>query len=244
MVLSILFPLEVATGFLDKLAHGAAVGFKDMGGTKLANPIKMVTKPVLVEFKGIMEAMGDSGVAMLILSIGLTFFALIMLVKVLKSIMLSRLENLFDRVIFKSPVRGLVFGLFLTILVQSSSITTSVAIPLVGAGILSIRQIMPYTMGANIGTTVTALLASLAAFAAVGADDPAGLQKATLGLTVAFHHVLFNVVGVALLWHFRWLPIKFAESFARLAAWNRFVPLVYIIIAFYVGPLIIILLGR
>ncbi len=65
-----------------------------------------------------------------------------------------------------------------------------------------------------------------------------------LGLTVAFHHVLFNIVGVALIWNFRWLPIKLAESFAKLAAWNRFIPLVYIIIAFYVGPLIIILLGR
>ena len=47
IVLAILFPLEVATGFLDKLAGWSAHAFQDVGGTKLSSPIKVITKPVI-----------------------------------------------------------------------------------------------------------------------------------------------------------------------------------------------------
>ena len=171
----------------------------------------------------------------------LLFAGLISLVKLLRSIMVTKLENLFDRVIFKSALRGLFFGFLLTVLVQSSSITTSLVIPLVGAGILSIRQVLPYTMGSNIGTTVTALLASLAAYAAADLDS---LPAALLAVRLAFLHVSFNIIGVLLIWNVRWLPIKIAEWFARLAMWNRAVPIIYIVLTFYVGPFLIIWFGR
>ena len=237
IVLLILFPLEWATGFLTKLSDGATDLFQNAGGTKLANPIKMATKPAINAVKDLVEAMGGSGVLMLIVAVIVTFGMLIMLVRVLKSIMVTRFENLFDRVLFKSPGRALGFGLLLTILVQSSSITTSVAVPLVGAGIITLAQALPYTMGANIGTTVTALLASLAALAGASPDDRA---TAMLGVNLAFHHVLFNVIGVAVLWKLRWIPLAMAKSFARLATWNRMIPLVYIILTFYVIPFLVI----
>ena len=41
-------------------------------------------------------------------------------------------------------------------MVQSSSITTSLVVPLAGAGVLTLRQIFSFTLGANIGTTITA----------------------------------------------------------------------------------------
>jgi len=244
IVLLILFPLEVYTGVLDKLAGGSTAAFKGVGGLNLANPIGAVTKPAIGALKHAVESLGGGGWVLLVLAIALTFGGLILMVKGLRAIMVDRLENLFDRVIFKSGARGLVFGLLLTVLVQSSSITTSLAVPLVGAGILTVHQIMPYTMGANIGTTVTALLASLAAYAAANAADPESVHKATLGIEVAFHHVLFNVIGVAILYWVRWIPIRIAESFAALAQWNRLVPLVYILLTFYIVPFLIIWLGR
>ena len=243
LVLLILFPLEVFTGALDHLAGFALAGFEGVGGTKLANPIKAATKPLIKQIEHGCEAIaGDSGsMLLLVVSIVLTFVMIGMLVKTLKSIMVERVENLFDRVLFKSAPRSLVFGLLLTILVQSSSITTSVAVPLVGAGILTIRQVMPYTMGANIGTTMTALLASLAALAAAEAGE---MDTARLGLRLAFHHVLFNVVGVLLLWRFREIPIRIAENFSKLTMKNRMIPLAYIIVVFYLAPFLIILIGR
>ena len=244
LVLLVLFPLEVATGFLDWLAKGATTMFGDVGGLKLASPIKLVTKPAIGALSDAVESMGAGGWLLLAIALLCTFGGLIMLVKVLKSIMVTKLENLFDRVIFKSAGRGLVFGVLFTVLVQSSSVTTSLAVPLVGAGILTIAQVLPYTMGANVGTTVTALLAALAAYAAVNVADASAVHAATLGLQVAFHHVLFNVIGVILVWKIRWIPIRIAEWFARLAAWNRFIPLAYILITFYVLPFLVIWLGR
>lgn len=247
IVLLILFPIEVFTGIIDRMAQFCSTTFQDVGGTKLANPIKAITKPMLEQLKdfAISVTPSDSATAagwlLLFFAFVLTFGGLVGLVKLLRKIMLTRLGNLFDQVLFKSAPRALVFGLFLTILMQSSSITTSVAIPLVGAGVLSIRQVFPYTMGANIGTTMTALLASLAALAGAGPD---GRETALLGLTLAFHHVLFNVIGVVIIYPFREVPIRIAEAFSSLALWNRFIPLVYIVGTFYLLPFLIVWLGR
>ncbi len=256
-VLVILFPLEVMTGFLDKLAGWSAHAFQNIGGTKLANPIKAVTKPVINAIQDGCESVagwlndllsteffGNGSGIMLVCAILMTFAGLILLVKALKSIMIQKLENLFDRVIFKSAARGLVFGLILTILVQSSSITTSVAVPLVGAGVLTIRQVMPYTMGANIGTTVTALIAALAALAGVEIANEPAYAKAFLGLELAFHHVLFNVIGVAVVWWIREIPIRIAEGFSMIAMRNKLIPLVYIIVVFYAIPFLVVFFGR
>ncbi len=243
IVLLILFPLEVFTGVLDTLAEATSNAFQGVGGVKLADPIKAITSPLINELKRLCSHLLDekAGYLLLTLAFILTFGALIALVKVLRAIMVTRLENLFDRVLFSSPYRSLAFGLLLTIFMQSSSITTSVVVPLVGAGVLSIHQVFPYTMGANIGTTMTALLAALAALAGASAEDHA---QALLGLHLAFHHVLFNVIGVALLWPIRSLPIKIAEGFARLALWNRSIPVFYIILTFYVLPFLVVWLGR
>ena len=76
------------------------------------------------------------------------------------------------------------FGTLLTISVQSSSITTSTIVPLAGAGVLSLRQIFPFTLGANIGTTVTAMMAAL--------------TLNSYALVAAFSHLLFNISGILL----------------------------------------------
>ena len=182
----------------------------------------------------------DNGIALLIVGISLMFSMLIGLVKSLKAMAMHRIENLFDRVIFRTPRRSLAFGIALTVLVQSSSVTTSLAVPLVGAGLLTIRQVFPYTMGANIGTTCTACIAAMGALAAATPDE---LHRAILGLSVAFHHVFFNVIGVTILWWAREIPIKIAEAFASLAMVNKFIPIVYIAFTFYLLPIIVIWLG-
>jgi sodium-dependent phosphate cotransporter len=241
IVLLVLFPLEVYTGLLHKLAGQLTEVFQGAGGLTLANPLKLVTRPAIHAMQDLVEAMGGGGITMLVLAVAVTFMALVGLVTLMRSIMATRLEKLFDRILFSSPYRSLAFGLLLTILVQSSSITTSVGVPLVGAGILTIHQIFPYTMGANIGTTVTSLMAALAAYAAAMPDDR---STAILGLSLAFYHVAFNVIGVALVWPIRKVPIIMAETFSRLAVWNRFVPLVYIIVVFYLVPFLIVWKGR
>ncbi|HZK18899.1 MAG TPA: Na/Pi cotransporter family protein, partial [Clostridia bacterium] len=58
----------------------------------------------------------------------------------------------------KTPLRGVITGMLVTALIQSSSGTTVIAVGLVNAGLLSLRQAIGIIMGANIGTTVTAYL--------------------------------------------------------------------------------------
>ncbi len=244
LVLLILFPLEVFTGALRWVSGQLAQVFSGIGGAKFPNPIKIVIDPVkdgLKDFAlGISEFLSEhlfqigGGPILLILGLVLLFAMLIGLVKCLKSLMLEKVENLFDRVIFKTPYRSLALGLFLTVLVQSSSITTSLAVPLVGAGVLTIVQVVPYTMGANIGTTCTAFLAALAVAGS-------GQREAMIGLQVALFHVLFNVIGVCLIWPVRWIPIAIATRIAELAVKKRLIPLVYIVVVFYIVPLTIIL---
>jgi sodium-dependent phosphate cotransporter len=227
LTLLVLFPIEVYTGVLSTMARWCAeiIGGGEMD--KFGGPVKAITKPVVELIEGL--TVGHP-VVLLIIAIGFLFLGLIFMVKSLKSLMLSKLENLFDRVLFKTPMRSLSLGILLTFLVQSSSITTSLAVPLVGAGVITIVQVFPYTLGANIGTTITGVLASTAT------SNPA------VALPVAFFHILFNVTGVVLIWPIRWLPIRIAEKFAELAVWNRAVPIIYIIVTFYIAPFLIILL--
>lgn len=223
--LAILFPLECSTQFLTKTS-GWIAEF-GLGEVKIfSSPVKAAVAPVLGLFKALVAG---SGPALLVISLICLFGGLIGMVRTLKGLVLHKLANLFDRILFKTSGRSLVLGIGLTVLVQSSSISTSVAVPLVGAGVLNIRQVFPYTMGANIGTTFTAVLAA----AATG--NPVGIH-------LAIKHVMFNVIGVALWWFFREIPIRLAEGFARLAMRNRTIPIIYIITLFYLCPAAIIFL--
>ncbi len=228
LTLIVLFPLEVYTRCISWTAKWCANEIGGAGFEKFSGPVKASTKPVI---KFATDGLEFSPTVLLIASIILMFAGLIFMVKGLKGLMMSKLENLFDRVLFKTPGRSLVLGIFLTFLVQSSSITTSVAVPLVGAGVITIRQVFPYTLGANIGTTMTGVLAT------------AAVANPAAALPVAFFHILFNCMGVGIFWSFRDLPIAIAEKFAELAAWNRMIPIAYIIIVFYILPFLVVLLA-
>lgn len=100
-------------------------------------------------------------------------------------------EAMGETLLGRHPADTFVRGLVLTMLVQSSSATTSMVVPLAGMGFFSVRQIFPFVMGANIGTTVTALMAATSAFGTPGFH---------LGMTIALSHFLLNTVAVVLVW--------------------------------------------
>jgi sodium-dependent phosphate cotransporter len=105
---------------------------------------------------------------------------------------------------------------------------------LAGAGILTIVQIFPYTLGTNVGTTITAMLAALA----VGEIS---------AVTVAFAHLLFNICGIAVIWPIpaiRRIPLRLAGDFAAIAADHRWLAVAYIVVFFYAVPFAAILILR
>jgi sodium-dependent phosphate cotransporter len=227
----LLFPLQIATGFLSWASEGLAELFQQVGGLTFASPLKLITGPAVTLAA---DVFGGHPWILLIFSLAVMFGSLRYLVKTLKGLVLKKAQALFDLVIFRNAGRAMLFGLALTFLVQSSSITTSLVVPLAGAGILSLTQIFPYTLGANVGTTITCILAALA----VGEIT---------ALTVAFAHLLFNVTGIAIIWpvrSIRNIPPNLARRLGAVAARNRWIPFVFILSCFYLIPLLLIIVLR
>jgi len=220
----IIFPLQLTTGFLERISVTLATHFTNVGGMALLNPLKAIIKPVV---KWIGHATGESGVVILIISIILLFVSLRYIVVNLRALIIGRVSVFVNDKLFKNGLRAMLVGLVLTIAVQSSSITTSLAVPLAGAGILTLRQIFPYTLGANVGTTITALMAAL-------------ITGSPAALAVAFAHLTFNVTGIVMIWPMKRVPLFLAESLADLALKSKIIPIVYILVVFFLLPLALI----
>ncbi len=232
MAVLILFPLEIAFGIIEKTATGLGTLLFGTISTDevFKSPIKTAIK---WGAKHLENLSFDNNVIFICLSVLLTFLMLYSIVKLLRSLVLDNIKQYFDKYIFKTALRAILFGMTLTIMVQSSSITTSTIVPLAGAGIVTLRQLYPFTLGANIGTTVTALLASL-----------------TLNVTAmvaSFAHLFFNIFGIIIIFLnplIKEIPIKLAEWMADVSIKNKFIPILYLIVFFFALPFTIILIGR
>ena len=166
---------------------------------------------------------------MMILGLGILFVSLIYITKNMKVLMADRIEELLNRVLSKNGLLGIVIGIVVTMIIQSSSITTSLLVPLVASGILKLEVIYPILIGANIGTTITALLAAMA-YSGAGA---------TAGLTLALVHFLFNASGGLIFYPLPWMrwPIRWAKFLSNLAARNRWYVIAWVFLVFIILPL-------
>lgn len=232
----LLLPLELIFGLLSRPAQSLADGIAGAGGTNLLSPLEIAVEPLATGAIGLLQ---QNGIAVLVVGLLGLFLALRYLVVLLKALVLGRVEKYLDRYIFGRPMLAMLFGVLLTFFVQSSSVTTSMVVPLIGAGILTVRQVFPYMLGANIGTTLTALLAALALSATATAGEADNAQAA---LVVACAHVLFNVIGIVAIYPvppLREIPIRMAEFIGELAYKNRVFAIVYLALLFYALPLLL-----
>ena len=230
---AILLPIEIATGFLRHAAANLAGLLTGFGGGTFESPIKGLigagVKPIKHLIEGMIESSQAQGIALIAICGALIVFALLQLTRVMRSAMLTRVEALVSGVLGDRIVLGIVVGAGVTVMVQSSSITTSLMVPLAAAGLITLQQAFPVTVGANIGTTVTAMLAS---FAVSGANAAAGVH-------IALVHLLFNVAGTLLIVPIptvRRLPLAAAEWIASVAINSKQWALLYVFILFYVLP--------
>ncbi|MCY3595739.1 MAG: Na/Pi symporter [Bacteroidetes bacterium] len=231
------FPLELAFGFLSKSSAALTEGVTGVGGAELFDFVGQMTAPVV---DSLVQLMLNSGVLVLILGVLLLFLSLRYLVVLLRSLFLGRSERLINKYLFGPAPIALIFGTLVTIMVQSSSITTSITVPLVGAGIVTVAQIFPFVLGANIGTTITALLAALVL---ASGGDTLGIAA----LQVALAHLIFNCCGVLAFLpvkKLRGIPIMMAEHLGALVVKNRAWAAVYLGCIFFMIPLLVILFTR
>jgi sodium-dependent phosphate cotransporter len=233
MAVLLLLPLEMATGYLRKTATWLASSMTGLGGVEYDSPVKGALKAALKPLKGLIHAATDSerlqAVLLILVSGLLIYLALLFLVKVMRGAMSSRVEVMVSRGLYRSPVVAILIGIIVTVMVQSSSITTSLLVPLAGAGLLSLEQAFPITIGANIGTTVTAFLAALAVTG----------PNAVYGLTIALVHLLFNLTATVLIYpvpRVREIPLSLARGLARLAVRSKLLAIAYVVVLFYGLP--------
>ncbi len=218
----ILFPLEMIFHPIEKTASVLSESFVGLGGVNLFSPVAALTKPVI----NVITDLLPFPAVILIGALLLLFFMLIQIVKIMRSLVLAKIEIFLDKYLFKNDITAFLLAMLATAFVQSSSITTSLVVPLAGAGVLSLRKIFPYTLGTNIGTTVTAMLAALATL------NP-------IAITVAFTHLIFNIFGIVIIYPLKKIPMWLAENFAKLAARSKKNTIIFLIVyfTFYMIPL-------
>jgi solute carrier family 34 (sodium-dependent phosphate cotransporter) len=251
----VLLPVELVSTYLESASGAIANGivgaesFKLPGLSKIVKPtsslIVKLNKTAIKEedydsmieggiFKDADLDHNVAGVIVLIIAIAVLVAALFAMVKLLHSLLKGKVHAWIERVMLGPTSQkwyfayvSMALGIVLTIAVQSSSIVTSALTPLVGMGVMSLEQMFPMTLGANIGTTVTAMLAALVS----GKQD---------GVQIALAHLLFNLSGI-LIWFpvpfMRKIPLWAATQLGIASAKRRWVAAVYTGVVFFLLPL-------
>lgn len=225
----VLFPLELRFHLIAKSASILEKGFDGAGGMKFFNPLKAILNPVIEMIDHVFSFLPFSKILLTVFSVVILFLSLTFLIKTIRSLVLTKIELIINKYLFRNDMLGFIFGVVMTSIVQSSSVTTSLIIPLAGAGLISIRKIFPYTLGANIGTTVTAILAALA-------------TQNTVAVTVAFSHLCFNIFGIVLFYPLKFIPIGLAQYVGKKASESKrnLIAFVIIYILLHFIPIVLI----
>ncbi|MEX0659201.1 MAG: Na/Pi symporter [Egibacteraceae bacterium] len=235
---AILLPIELATGIMGRLAVVLSDVVGDAAGGEFNSPVRgaVAAGAGLVEsaVAAVPGPMRLGALLLLAAGLGLIFATLVAITKNMRVVVAGPAERSLNAVLGRSGVLGILVGTILTVSVQSSSISTSLLIPMIAAGVLRLENAYPVTLGANVGTTITALLAALAI------PQIAGLQ-------IALVHLLFNVAGILIFYpvpYLRRLPLRAARAVADHAVTRRTMVFVYIILVFVVAPLSVIVITR
>lgn len=239
LAVAIFLPLEMMFGILEKISHWLVSPMLATGDMSIKgfNFVKPITKPVVHALKEPLGHFSDviAGALLIVLGIATVFLAITVMGKLMKSLMVGRAKEILKHAIGRGPLHGILSGSVVTVLVQSSSTTTSLMVPLVGTGVLKVRDVYPFTLGANIGTCITALLAATAVTG----------EFAVFALQIALVHLTFNIMATLFIFgipFLRELPLKGADIISDMAMKNKGIVAAYLLTIFIVMPGSILLL--
>lgn len=234
IAVAVLLPVEIATGFLARTAESLTVRLRgtevsEAGTSPIRTAVKLPVEFVERLFDGDPFSPRFAGFAFIAIALALVFLALGLITKNMRELAAGNIERAMNKLIGRGGgAIGILVGVVVTVVVQSSTITTSILVPLAAAGILSLHNAYPITLGANVGTTLTALIASMAVLRPEG-------------LTIALVHLLFNLVALLLLYPvplLRGVPIRLSTGLANVAVRRRSVVAVYVVGLFLVVPIL------
>jgi sodium-dependent phosphate cotransporter len=228
LTVAVFFPIEILFHPIERLSLLLTYFLLGKGGLTFKSPLKLIISPVSGK---ILSLFYGHCVFAAIAALIIIVFALVFLVKVLRKVSSRGFETLIDHYLFKNAITAGLLGLALTAFVQSSSVTTSLVVSLVGTQLTTIEKVFPYILGANLGTTVTAILAAL-------------VTGNVNAITIALCHSIFNTFGIIVWYPLRKVPISLAKKMGELSGKKRLLAFIYIIAIFIVVPIIVIFTGR
>jgi sodium-dependent phosphate cotransporter len=239
LALLIFFPIELIWHPLERISGAltnALYGTGWLPDPARFNFIRAATRPVE---DGVIKATSHLSATLgplftIVIGAVLILVAVRYLGKLLKLLMVGRARDILIKAVGRNAYLAMASGMGVTVLTQSSTITTSVLVPFAGAGILTPAQIYPVTVGANLGTTFTVVFA---AFAVVG-------QDAKIGLQAAFVHLLYNLFAIIVIYVIpvlRPVPLFCAQTFARIASERKWVIAVWLLTVFIALPALVII---
>ncbi|MBN3521142.1 Na/Pi cotransporter family protein [Algoriphagus lutimaris] len=223
----ILFPLEYYFQFLSRIAHKLASFFltsENYSGNFNYNN-KVFTRPMT---EWISETIQIPFLT-LVLAIFLVFGAIKLLSSsVYKAFVLDSFQEI-NNFVFKKTNLAFIYGIFFTAAVQSSTVTTSLVVPLVANKKVSLKKSFPFIIGANIGTTITAAIAAF--------------YKTEAAIALAIVHFLINLFGALIILPFpgiRNIPVRMATYMGAKSVQTRFIGFAYILLTFFIIPFLLI----
>ncbi|HRI78591.1 MAG TPA: Na/Pi symporter [Cyclobacteriaceae bacterium] len=227
----ILFPLEYYFQFLSRLSASLA-------NTFFHQPVG--SGPVNISLLGGFGMVTDwlaatigNGFVLIILSLTLLFGSILFFRKVLTNTLGFGSPDRFQRFFFRSPLKSFAWGVLTTAAIRSSSVTTSLVVPLVAKRIITLRSAVPFILGANIGTTLSAFIAAM--------------LNSNTAISIAIAHFLFNFIGILIFFPvpaLREIPIRLAKGLGRITMKYRLAGLVYLLTMFFFIPFSLIFLNR
>lgn len=230
LLVFILFPLEYYYGFMTFISHEVTALITSNQVAEDPDASAQQLGLISTWMNALVKSFGP--IISLIAAIGLLFATVKMISSFLYNRLIGEAKEQFQSTLFKNTARSFGSGVFLTSIIQSSSLTTSLIVPLVATGKVKLKRGFQFILGANLGTTITALLAAL--------------FKNEAAISLAFVHFLFNAIGVFLFMSVPFLnnlPIYLAKKLGLVTLRYRIAGFAYIIIIFFLLPFTLIYLS-
>lgn len=230
-IVFLLFPLE----YKYSLLSNSAEYFIELLNISAVDDVSTAVKFKLFDLTSLVQLFDKvmpSAILSLLLSFILLFASIKIISKIIYNFIIGRTENRLHRYVFNDRFQSFSWGALATAVVQSSSITTSLIVPLVATGKASLKKVMPFVLGANIGTTVTAFIAVI--------------YQSQTAISIAIAHLLFNIIGVAFYLSspvLRQFLVWSASQFGHIAERYKFTIFIYILLVFFVIPFLLIFLN-
>lgn len=228
----LLFPLEYYGGFLSGFSQYLATLLFNEPLSRIQNNFSLLG-PGFSPIIDFIVSFIDNGFILSILSIGLLFGSILFFRKVLSQTLGFGSQSQFQQFFFKNGLKSFAWGLLTTAAIRSSTVTTSLVVPLVAKKVVRLKSAQPFILGANIGTTITAFIAAL--------------FNSNAAISIAIAHFLFNAIGVlifSLIPLVNELPIKMADKLGRLTLKYRLVGFLYLLLTFFFIPFSLIYFNK